>query len=586
MIEDRNYWRDAAAKLRANRLSRRNWLKMAMTGAATAGGAGLAACSGRSAKMQQAAAGPGQSGSAETPQAGGIFKTTQSSNATLDPHRTAGNSTTSSLSPSLSRLFRYKVGLDPKVAENFDLENDLAASSESADALTWTVKLRSGANFHNIPPVNGHAVEAEDVKASFTRALGAKNPSHGALNMIDLNQIQTPASDTVVFKLNYPLASFPKVLASPTYSYILPREALSGAYDPAKVVIGSGPFIFESYEPDVAFTYKKNPAWFEKGLPYVDGVHAAIITDHAQLLAQFTAGNVDVTANGAVGLNDLQTMKQSNPKATLITSRNPSGGDYPLYFRHDDPASPFADIRVRQAISLAMDRATIGKVEYQDQAEQVYVVPTGFGKWALKQDELGSDVAQWYKFDLAQAKQLLSAAGASHLAAKFGYITNFAPFAGEYVSNANIKHNMLDALGIQSTMVPLDYFKDYIGGGKGARVGNRPSDMILLDGITTFSDVDEYLFNYFDSKSTTNHDHLKDPQLDSMIDKARTQVNEDARIKAYKDIQRYMAGKLLAIWGMPQGYNYNLVQPWIHNYRSGNSLSAGTETYAKLWIKK
>lgn len=516
-----------------------------------------------------------------------MFNTTLSSNATLDPHTTAGNSTTSALSPSMSRLFRYKVGLDPKVAANSDLENDLAQSAESPDAITWTIKLRPNARFHNVAPVNGHAVEAEDVKATFTRALtNPKNPSRGSLDMIDLAQIQTPAPDTVVFKLKYPLSAFTKTLASPTYSYILPREAQAGTYDPGKLVIGSGPFLWDTDTPDVAVTYKKNPNWFEQGQPYIDSMRWAIITNQQQLLAQFTAGNIDVTANGSIGLNDLPTMKQSNSKASMLTALNQSGGGYPLYFQYDDPSSPFQDIRVRRAISLAMDRATISQVEYQNQAQAAYVVAPGFGKWALTQDQLGSDVAQWYKYDLAQAKQLLAAAGVSHLSVKVGYITNFAPFSGEYVSNVNIKNNMLNALGIQTTMVPLDYFHDYIAGGKGAREGDRPTDMILIDGITTFSNADEYLFNYFHSRSTANHDHLKDPQLDAMIDKARTIVNEDDQVKAYLDLERYMAGKMYAIWGMPQPYNYTFVQPWIHNYNYSNALGSGTETDARLWIKR
>ena len=98
------------------------------------------------------------------------------------------------------------------------LENDLAISAESPDALTWTVKLRPDAKFHNVAPVNGHAFEAEDVKASFTRALDPKDPSSGSLDMLDPSRIETPAADTIVFKLKYPYAAFPSILAVPLYS--------------------------------------------------------------------------------------------------------------------------------------------------------------------------------------------------------------------------------------------------------------------------------------------------------------------------------------------------------------------------------
>src|SRR5581483_1757334 len=100
-------------------------------------------------------------------------------------------------------------------------------------------KLRPDAKFHNVAPVNGHAVEAEDMKATFTRALNpaTNNPNRGALDFINAAQITTPDKQTVVFKLNYPYAPFRSTLASPAYSLLFPREVLSGGYDPSKTVI-------------------------------------------------------------------------------------------------------------------------------------------------------------------------------------------------------------------------------------------------------------------------------------------------------------------------------------------------------------
>ena len=119
------------------------------------------------------------------------------------------------------------------------------------------------------------------MKQSFLRAIDAKNPNGGSLDMIDGNGIQTPSSDTVIFKLKYPFAALPSLLGVPLYGWILPREAVAGAYDPAKQMIGSGPFIFDSYAPDIAISFKRNPDWFEKGRPYIDGLRLAIIPDAA-----------------------------------------------------------------------------------------------------------------------------------------------------------------------------------------------------------------------------------------------------------------------------------------------------------------
>ena len=97
----------------------------------------------------------------------------------------------------------------------------------------------------------------------------------------------------------------------------MPREAVAGAYDPAKKIIGSGPFLFDSYTPDVAIVFKKNPDYFEKGQPYVDAVKATIVPDAAQRMAQFTGGHLDWL--NVASTNDVPTMTQSNPKAETTT---------------------------------------------------------------------------------------------------------------------------------------------------------------------------------------------------------------------------------------------------------------------------
>ena len=555
-----------------------------LRGAALAGAglatAGLTGCGRHSGPP--APSGASSQATGGTPQRGGTLSVVSTASpATLDPHATANNATTSALSYSLNRLVRFKTGPDPATAGNWEMENDLAQSVESPDAATWTVKIRP-ANFHNVAPVNGHAVESEDIKQTFTRAVtDTKNPSRGNLNMIDPAQIQTPDKQTVVFKLNYKLSMFPWTLASPFYSFILPREAASGAYDPGKQIIGSGPFIFDSYQPDVAFTYHRNPSYFEQGLPYLDNVRAAVITDASQLLAQFTTGHLDTYQPP---VNNLDAAQKAVPNATLLTYFANSGGGYPTFFPFKDKTSPFQDIRMRQAVSMAIDRDTINKVTYNGTGKPAYVLPVGFGKWALQEGDLSPQTAPFYKYNPAQAKQLLSAAGHAGYQVKLGYTTNFAPFA-QLPGIAQTINSMLNAVGFQSTLVGCDYTDCYIGGGRGARFGNRPGDEVYLGGFTTFSGPDEALYNYYDSHSSANSDGLQDPKLDALIDHARTVLGQDAQAQAYKDVQRYMADQVYAAWGMPQSPNHTMIQPRLQNYSVGLAGAEGVESYLQAWIK-
>ena len=545
---------------------------------AALGSAGLAgttlACS-RGATTKAPSTGPAPDG-ASAPRPGGTLQLYNHSNPeTLDPQRILALANLGGLSGVLGRLLRFKAGPDPRVAYDHQLENSLAISVESPDAATWTVRLRPDAKFHNIAPVNGHPVEAEDIKATFKRAVDPKSPVRGQFNMLNPDRIQTPAKNTVVFPLEFPYASFPAKLASPKYSWIFPREALVGQYDPAKQVIGTGPFILDSYTPDVALVYKKNPDWFEKSLPYIDGIREAVIPGVAQAITQFRGSNLDVLSPGE---NDVEAVRRDNPKAQIIAALN-SGGRAAT-FQLGDRASPFQDIRLRRAVCLAINQDAISKTLFHGQAIPQFSVPLALGRWSLAKEELDPSVAQYYTFNLDLAKRLVEEAGATNLALKFLYATGY--LGPDFEAYAQAIYSMLSALPWKITLTPIDYQSEFIG--KGIRQGNYPGDTIVFSGITNETDVDDVLYNYFDSQSTTNQSRLKDPQIDDMIRKARTLVMDSERIKAYKDIQKYIAQQAYTGAGMPYGYAHTFVQPWAHDYYY--SAGGAEESDLKVWLTK
>jgi peptide/nickel transport system substrate-binding protein len=515
-----------------------------------------------------------------TPKPGGNLSIFVQTNYPLDPQKV---SALAQQIPggAMSRVFQYKTGLDPKAITNHDLQPDLGLSAESPDAVTWTVKLRTGAKFQNTPPVNGHLVESDDIKATFTRALdpATANPNRAALGMIDSAQIQTPDKETVVFKLTYPYAPFRSILASPAYSWIFPREVLAGGWDPTKQVIGSGPFILDNVQPDVAFSYKRNPDYYGAPLPYVDTMRVAITPDAAQQLAQFVAGNLD-----EIEVRDpfsVPTVQQNNPKAK--TYKVTAGNAAPLYFQLGDPASVFQDVRVRRAISMAIDRDAVARAVYNNDALDVVFVPGSMGKWSLPVDKLDTNVAQYYKYNPAEAKKLLDAAGQSNLQVRFA--NPFASLGSPDTSKAvEVINGMFTAVGIKSTIVSLDYNKDFVDAGHGMRQGYFDKDFVVFGNTSPYTDADDWLYSYFHSKSLSNAEHLNDKDLDAMIDKQRTLVNGDERVKAVQDIQHYIADKLY-VPSTVGSYRYEFIQPHVQNYNFSDSLGKQTEMYAKIWLQ-
>jgi peptide/nickel transport system substrate-binding protein len=571
-----NYWQ----KLSLRRHSRRALLRNAAIGLGAIAGASLLACKTAPAPTQSSSGGSGAA--AGQPRPGGSYNGYVAANlGGLDPMSSSSASSQVVDWNLYADLFRFQTATDPRVALNLEPENQIGTSIESPDGQTWTIKLRTDAIFHNVAPVNGRAITSDDVKATFQRAFSVpNNTSVSLINMIDPNQIATPAPDTVVFTLKNVFGPFHATLAGagPTGG-IMPKEVLAGTFDPGKTVVGSGPFMFDSYTPDVALNMKKHPAWIEKGQPYVDAVKVAIIPDPSQQMAQFTAGHLDSMRPTPTNLD---SVKQQNPKATVLGV--PSSRSW-VYFGHmDHPNGPFADLNVRRALSMAMDRPTLAKTIYGSDFSDNGVIPAALGTAALTSGQLG-DASQWYKFNLDEAKKLIAATPAIKQIKRFLYPT--PTYGAQFETLCTTVVSMLNAAGLEIQAVPIDYNKDFIGGGKGALYGNFPDDSLVASTQGVHNDVDTTLLYNYQSGNDHNLPKVSDPQLDAMMQKMLTLRDENNHLKAAQDIQRYAAGQVYFI-PLPSEFAYTVVQPWVANYQYGiqGNVSDGPSTLSRLWLTR
>jgi peptide/nickel transport system substrate-binding protein len=574
----------SAGRGAVHRVSRRTALMGTVAGLATA-------CGGKSSPPVQSGS-TASVGSGGTPRTGGVFQATPlaASPPHLDPQQTSSFYTQTPMTYVMERLMNYKTApMDASVGAASVPVPGLAVSAESPDAIIWTVKLRTDVRFQNVAPVNGQPFDSEDVKASWTRALSLpNNPFSGAIDMLDAGQITTPGADTVVFKLKYPYAPFPAILAANTIGHVYPRQALAGSYDPMKQAIGTGPFILETFTPDVELVMKRNPDYYVKGLPYVDGTRTAIIADQAQRLTQFVGGHLDDF--GAVPPTDVDAAKKGAPGAKWLTT--PPQAANTLWLQLGDPSSAFQDIRVRRALSMAIDRDAIGKSVLQGD----YVLSFNPGpylgpKQALTVEQVPSSVAQYYKFNPGDAKKLLDAAGVAGMSLTIDFPAPYPQVPGNQ-QVAEAVNNMFNQVGIKSTLRQIDYTKEYLNSGKGEAYGFFPKDHVVVSGLRAGStgDPDGRIFDYYHSRSQVGAEHLKDPTLDGMIDRERAIVNQDERYKACIDIQQYIADKMYMVGFMPGPNVHEAVQPWIKNlYPTGAGSSVGgfgSETIARLWIER
>ena len=561
-----------------------------LLGVTGAGGAALlVACGGDSKKEEEGAGSEGLAVATSTrvaettqPKPGGVLNLRQSANAPLDPHANATFTAQTLASYMLARLLKLKTGPDPSFANNFELEPDLAESVETVgDGRTVTVKLRAGAKFHDIAPVSGRAVESEDVKFSLERfRTEPRNNNRTVFGTAEnplVEGVETPDPRTVVFKLAKPYGPFKSLLANSNYLWIMPRELSAGRWDPARQVIGAGPFILESTQPDIAYRVKKNPAYFLPGQPHVDGVNLNIITEEAQEVAQFQAGRLEVAGLPA---ERMEEVRRSVPKAAIL-EYIPQTLRYLAMQQRGN--SPLRDERVRRAAQMAIDRDALLSLIYLNRGAWTSAIPANFGAWRVdpKSPEMGQ-AGQWFKHNPAESKKLLAAAGyANGFPVKFNYSNNI--YGERFNQEAEAVAGMLKEAGFIVQMNPQDYLSQYITPGTGTIFGNYEG--MVFGTAANYTDPHEYFITQYYSKSSRNTSGVNDPQLDAMILKEESVSDDKERQKLVKEIQVYLGDKVY--YGQTVvGPAYIGVQEWLKNYQRTNGFGTGAEVYAKVWLDR
>ena len=199
----------------------------------------------------------------------------------------------------------------------------------------------------------------------------------------------------------------------------------------------------------------------------------------------------------------------------------------------------------------------------------------------MRSADLSAKTQAYYTYNPSDAKKLLDAAGAGDRSFKLVWATGY--MGPDYETGAQTVTNMLSQAGIKITAVSVDYQKDFVGGGKGIRYGNYDQNTIVFAGISTYEDADGYLYAYFSSKGT-GPSKLSDPELDAMLAKARAILDEDQRLKAYLDVQRYIADKVYVVGAFPQPHGYVLIQPRVQSYQSSETYGIATEAFTKLGL--
>src|SRR5438093_9035984 len=318
----------------------------------------------------------------------------------LDPRLTQSVGLFQFASLTSNRLVRYVFPDEASGTSDLTLKGDLAESWQSSpDYRIWTFKLRQGVKWHNIPPLNGRELVAADVKYCFEAY--AKEGVQ-SFNFREIEGIETPDKHTLRVHLHTPNVLFPQNVAE-SVTVIFSREILEEDGDLKKRMIGTGPYVLKEHTRKVRVVLQRNPDYYDKGRPYVDECIILSTPDAATRLAAFRTGQSDILQVSS--LSEVEVARKTNPAAIVQEYKNVLA-PFGLALAQDKP--PFNDLRVRRAISMAIDR--------QKQVDTVYEghgIPGWGVPYIYYQDQMptAAQLGPYWQHRPADAKKLMAEAG-------------------------------------------------------------------------------------------------------------------------------------------------------------------------------
>jgi peptide/nickel transport system substrate-binding protein len=475
-----------------------------------------------------------------------------------------------------SRLLRYTnaPGLDP--LDYATVEGDAAESYEQPDPQTAIFSIRSNITYHDVAPVNGRPVAAEDVLASHEAFLAAKTETAGQWGGV-IASMEAPDASTIQVALTKPYAPFLTLAASPEHLWIIPTELTGGDEATQEKPIGSGPWVFREFVPDNRIVWDKNPAYFESGEPYMDEVELALVGDPATIIANLQSGTFDASLLDPALFPQVEGMEDLE----LIFNGNQVIGG--VFFNLDEP--PYNDPRVRQAISLSLDRDGMKAALDPPARGKKFSAISHLGDFFLDPD--GSDfgdMAYLYSQDLTEAQALLDAVGFDFSGVSWIYSPVYGPV---YEQLFGICQENVRTLGIDTTTTQIQYpeyrTKQFYG---------QFNNAIAVGPLYVAIDPSICLFTVYHPESGRHNwggalDSANGPGGDAdwlaMVAAAESELDVEARVPMVHDIQRYMADKM---WMVPYYGSPGMtgIKSHVKNFNYKSSFSFGTDTLRKVWL--
>ncbi|MGH7367912.1 MAG: ABC transporter substrate-binding protein [Candidatus Rokuibacteriota bacterium] len=493
---------------------------------------------------------PVDAGAADTPRRGGtLLAAIGADPPSLDPHQESTFANIQLVAPLYSTLLQF----DP--LDSSKIIGDAASEwKTSPDGLIVTVKIRPNIKFHD-----GSTMTSADVKASYDKIVfppkGTRSSRVGHYKAVAA--IEAPDPSTVVFKLKHPSAGFVANLASP-WSVIFPKKYLDKDPNYFKThVVGSGPFKFKSYVRGATFEGERNPAYFVKDRPYLDGYKFYISPETSVRAAAIRSGRAHIEFRG-LPQSEVEAIKNQLGDKIMVQEA-PTPGWWAVSF--NNKVKPFDDVRVRKALTLAIDRHTMSKVLFPlTGLRNVGGLVRPGTAWAMSPAELeklpgfGRDIEK----SRAEAKKLLAEAGYPN-GLKFTMVNRnvklpYQDFAVFFIQEWK-------KIGVEVENRPLETASWFDSGRQ-----TKNYEAIVDPHVDFMDEPDLSLADYLSGNPVQNWSNHSDPELDDLYARQARALDPAERKKLVNQFERIVFEKAYfahGLWWVRSIVHSSKLKNWV-----------------------
>ncbi len=408
-----------------------------------------------------------------------------------------------------------------------EVQPKLAMSwSHSDDFKTWTFKLRPGVKFHDGTPFNAQAA-----KENFDRWKDPANKCRCAFYISAIHDVQAPDELTLVYNLNDPAANLPANLTVPNTTTVFqsPTAWKTKGDEFNRNPVGTGPYTLKSWTAGDRMVLEKNPDYWNKGHPYLDRIVLKPLPDAQSRFASLQSGEVDIVWDDEYDADNIQKA-QKDPKFTVHTYRGSGAAVYAF----NTKVAPFDDLRVRQALVMALDRKKMSQAITNGLARPA-TNPYGDGSWVKCKDDGALPE------DQEKAKALIKDYGKP---VEFKMIVTATPRGrnvGQVLQQfwkqvgANMEIEQVD----QATIPPRAFMRQF-----------QLTPWRIID----TPDPEPQIYANFHTGSPVALASYSDPELDKLLESARSSAGIDKRNEEYCAISRLVNKQAIWFWTFQNTY--------------------------------